>query len=65
MVSINHHMIRLKNAFISNNIDPKYFIDIELAQEKNISDSAKDLITKINSVNTINDVKPFGSSSAR
>ena len=32
---------------------------LELAQEKNISDSAKDLITKINSVNTINDVKPF------
>lgn len=50
---------KIKNAFISNNIDPKYFIDIELAQEKNISDSAKDLITKINSVNTINDVKPF------
>lgn len=50
---------KIKNAFINNNIDPKYFIDIELAQEKNISDSAKDLITKINSVNTINDVKPF------
>lgn len=50
---------KIKNAFISNNIDSKYFIDIELAQEKNISDSAKDLITKINSVNTINDVKPF------
>ncbi len=50
---------KIKNAFISNNIDPKYFIDIELAQEKNISDSAKDLITKINSVNTINDVKPL------
>lgn len=50
---------KIKNAFINNNVDPKYFIDIELAQEKNISDSAKDLITKINSVNTINDVKPF------
>ena len=50
---------KIKNAFINNNIDSKYFIDIELAQEKNISDSAKDLITKINSVNTINDVKPF------
>ena len=50
---------KIKNAFISNNIDLKYFTDIELAQEKNISDSAKDLITKINSVNTINDVKPF------
>ena len=50
---------KIKNAFISNNIDSKYFTDIELAQEKNISDSAKDLITKINSVNTINDVKPF------
>ena len=41
------------------NIDPKYFIDIKLKTEENISDSAKDLITKINSVNTINDVKPF------
>lgn len=50
---------KIKKAFINNNVDPKYFIDIELAQEKNISDSAKDLITKINSVNTINDVKPF------
>lgn len=50
---------KIKNAFISNNIDPKYFTDIELAQEKNISDSVKDLISKINSVNTINDVKPF------
>lgn len=50
---------KIKKSFISNNIDPKYFIDIELAQEKNISDSAKDLITKINSVNTINDVKPL------
>ena len=50
---------KIKNAFINNNVDPKYFIDIELAQEKNISDSAKYLITKINSVNTINDVKPF------
>lgn len=50
---------KIKNAFINNNVDPKYFTNIELAQEKNISDSAKDLITKINSVNTINDVKPF------
>ena len=50
---------KIKNAFINNNIDPKYFIDIELKTEENISDSAKDLITKINSVNTINDVKPF------
>ena len=50
---------KIKNAFISNNIDSKYFIDIELKTEENISDSAKDLITKINSVNTVNDVKPF------
>lgn len=50
---------KIKNAFINNNVDPKYFIDIELKTEENISDSAKDLITNINSVNTINDVKPF------
>lgn len=50
---------KIKNAFISNNIDSKYFIDIELKTEENISDYAKDLITKINSVNTVNDVKPF------
>lgn len=53
---------KIKNAFINNNVDPKYFIDIELKTEENISDSAKDLITKINSVNTINDVKPFEAS---
>lgn len=51
---------KIKNAFINNNVDPKYFIDIELKTEENISDSAKDLISKINSVNTINDIKSVG-----
>lgn len=49
----------IKSAFINNNVDPKYFTDVELKTEENISDAAKDLISKIDSVNTINDVKPF------
>lgn len=48
---------KIKNAFINNNVDPKYFINIELKTEENISDSAKDLISKINRANTINDIK--------
>lgn len=50
---------KIKNAFINTNIDPKYFTDVELKMEENISDSAKDLIAKINSANTINDIKPI------
>lgn len=50
---------KIKNAFINNNIDPKYFTDIELAQEKNISDSAKDIIGKIDEFDKIVDVKPL------
>ena len=50
---------KIKNAFISNNIDPKYFTDIELAQEKNISDSAKDIIGKIDEFDKIVDAKPL------
>lgn len=50
---------KIKNAFINNNIDPKYFTDIELAQEKNISDSAKYIIGKIDEFDKIVDVKPL------
>ncbi len=50
---------KIKNAFINNNIDPKYFTDIELAQEKNVSDSAKDIIGKIDEFDKIVDVKPL------
>ena len=50
---------KIKNAFISNNIDPKYFTDIELAQEKNVSDSAKDIIGKIDEFDKIVDAKPL------
>lgn len=49
---------KIRNAFIANNVDPKYFTDVELEREKNISDSAKDLFEKINSINIVNDVKP-------
>lgn len=50
---------KIKNTFINNNIDPKYFTDIELAQEKNISDSAKDIIGKIDEFDKIVDAKPL------
>ena len=50
---------KIKNAFINNNIDPKYFTDIELAQEKNVSDSAKDIIGKIDEFDKIVDAKPL------
>lgn len=49
---------KIRNTFIANNVDPKYFTDIELEREKNISDSAKDLFKKINSINIVNDVQP-------
>lgn len=50
---------KIKNTFINNNIDPKYFTDIELAQEKNVSDSAKDIIGKIDEFDKIVDAKPL------
>lgn len=50
---------KIKNTFINNNIDPKYFTDIELAQEKNISDSAKDIIGKTDEFDKIVDAKPL------
>lgn len=50
---------KIKNAFINNNVDPKYFTDIELAQEKNVSDSAKDIIGKIDEFDKIVDAKPL------
>lgn len=50
---------KIKNAFINNNIDPKYFTDVELKMEENISDSAKDIIGKIDEFDKIVDAKPL------
>lgn len=48
----------IKSAFINNNVDPKYFTDVELKTEENISDAAKDLISKIDSANNTSNIKP-------